>query len=86
MVGAALSRECIAHECAPTEISNMSGYKVSSQCHPGYWGFVDKHKMYLKKRLTSYVTGETFNAQHQMEKFICYWRTGSSGKRANHLF
>ena len=22
MVGAALSRECIAHECAPTEISN----------------------------------------------------------------
>jgi len=25
MVGAALSREFIAHECAPTEISNMSG-------------------------------------------------------------
>ena len=24
MVGAALSRECIAHECAPTEMSNMS--------------------------------------------------------------
>jgi hypothetical protein len=23
MVGAALSRECIAHECAPTEMSNM---------------------------------------------------------------
>jgi hypothetical protein len=23
LVGAALSRECIAHECAPTEISNM---------------------------------------------------------------
>jgi hypothetical protein len=30
MVGAALSREYIAHECAPTEILNMSGYKVSS--------------------------------------------------------
>jgi len=25
MVGAALSREFIAHECAPTEISSMSG-------------------------------------------------------------
>jgi len=25
MIGAALSREFIAHECAPTEISNMSG-------------------------------------------------------------
>jgi hypothetical protein len=25
MVGAALSRECIAHECAPTEISNRFG-------------------------------------------------------------
>jgi len=25
MVGAALSRESIAHECAPTEISNMFG-------------------------------------------------------------
>jgi len=25
MVGAALSREFIAHECAPTEIPNMSG-------------------------------------------------------------
>jgi len=35
MVGAALSREFIAHECAPTEISNMSGYKVSSQFSSG---------------------------------------------------
>jgi len=30
MVGAALSRECIAHECAPTEISNMFDENVCS--------------------------------------------------------
>jgi hypothetical protein len=39
MVGAALSRECIAHECAPSEIANMSGYKVSSQFLSGILDF-----------------------------------------------
>jgi hypothetical protein len=37
MVGAALSRECIAHEYAPTEISNMTGWteiEVLTQLHP----------------------------------------------------
>jgi len=28
MVGAALSREFIAHECAPAEISNMFGWRL----------------------------------------------------------
>jgi hypothetical protein len=42
MVGAALSRECMAHECAPTEMSNilMSTYEASF--HPDYWSVVDK--------------------------------------------
>jgi len=39
MVGAALSRECIAHECAPTEIANMSGEKVSRQFSSGILEF-----------------------------------------------
>jgi len=39
MVGAALSRECIAHGCAPTEIPKMSGEKVSSQFSSGILEF-----------------------------------------------
>jgi hypothetical protein len=42
MVGAALSREYIAHECAPAEISNMIGGMHQAKFHPGYWSFVDK--------------------------------------------
>jgi hypothetical protein len=42
MVGAALRREFIAHECAPTKISNMFDENSCSGFHPGYWSFVDK--------------------------------------------
>jgi len=53
LVGAALSRECIAHKCAPTEISNMSGEKVASQFSSGYWSFVDKQILLLMKLFDS---------------------------------
>ena len=39
MVGAALSRECIAHECAPTAMPNMFDENVCSQLSSELLGF-----------------------------------------------
>jgi hypothetical protein len=50
MVGAALSREFIAHECAPTEISNMVR-RYQASFHLGYWSFVDKQIVFIKALL-----------------------------------
>ena len=64
MVGAALSRECIAHECAPTEISNMADEKVASQFSSGYWSFVDKQMLLLMKLYDS--IWKTFPMKNKM--------------------
>ena len=53
MVGAALSREFIAHECAPTEISNMVR-RYQASFHLGYWSFVDNHDPLLTFILDKY--------------------------------
>jgi len=48
MVGAALSREFIANECAPTATSNMSGEKVSSQFSSGLLELCKQSLVFLR--------------------------------------